>query len=106
MKTRIAHTAFLVLLAAVAKMDPEFVARFRREARLAARMDHPGIVKVVDVGEADGLNFMVMEYVKGKTLEKIMDREKALEVEKLWILSPKFHTEWLMLIKIRSSTGI
>ncbi len=42
--------------------------RFRREARAAARLDHPGICSVYEVGEVDGFPFMAMRYVPGKTL--------------------------------------
>ena len=42
--------------------------RFLREARLAARLSHPNIVQVYDVGEAEGRLFLVMEYVSGRTL--------------------------------------
>ncbi len=46
--------------------------RFRREARAAAALDHPNIVRAYDVGQAHGVNFLVMEYVDGRTLEEEM----------------------------------
>jgi Protein kinase domain/PASTA domain len=46
------------------------VARFEREARLAAMMDHPNIVTVYTTGSYDGAPFMVMEYLRGQDLEK------------------------------------
>jgi serine/threonine-protein kinase len=46
------------------------VARFDREARLAAMMDHPNIVTVYTTGSYDGAPFMVMEYLRGQDLEK------------------------------------
>jgi serine/threonine protein kinase len=45
--------------------DPQFLAMFLNEAQLAAQMDHPNIVKVLDFGEHDGLLYMAMEYVDG-----------------------------------------
>jgi serine/threonine-protein kinase len=48
--------------------EDDFRARFLREARLAGRLSHPNVVQVYDAGEADGLPFIVMEYVAGKTL--------------------------------------
>ncbi len=48
--------------------DPNLIERFRREARAVARLRHPNIVEIFDVGEQDGLNFLVMEYVEGGTL--------------------------------------
>jgi len=44
------------------------VRRFRREARAAAGLRHPNVVAVHDSGEADGLLYIVMEYVEGETL--------------------------------------
>src|SRR3954452_13282665 len=56
--------------------DPEFVARFNREARAAARLSHPDVVAVYDQG-ADGAHvFLVMEYVPGSTLRDVI-REKG-----------------------------
>jgi len=48
--------------------DEAFRARFVRESRLAGRLAHPNIVRVYDVGEADGRPFIVMEYVPGASL--------------------------------------
>src|SRR5215213_4670657 len=47
--------------------DPQFVERFRREAQAAARLSHPNIAGVYDVGDENGLYFIVMEYVAGET---------------------------------------
>lgn len=56
--------------------DADFVRRFRREAQAAASLCHPNIVAIYDVGDEDGLYYIVMEYVKGKTLKEII-KEKA-----------------------------
>lgn len=48
--------------------EPDFRSRFLREARTAARLDHPGIVKVFDFGEQDGMLYIVMEYLAGDNL--------------------------------------
>ena len=48
--------------------DEGFVARFRREAQAAARLNHSNLVSVYDTGEDDGIKYIVMEYVEGKTL--------------------------------------
>ncbi|HEV8385043.1 MAG TPA: serine/threonine-protein kinase, partial [Candidatus Acidoferrales bacterium] len=47
--------------------------RFFREARAAGRLAHPGIVTVYDVAEQEGTPFLVMEFIQGHTLEKIME---------------------------------
>jgi tRNA A-37 threonylcarbamoyl transferase component Bud32 len=52
--------------------DPAFSARFAREARTLARLQHPHIVGVHEFGERDGLFYLVMEYVDGVTLREIM----------------------------------
>ncbi|MBS1145867.1 MAG: Serine/Threonine protein kinase [Proteobacteria bacterium] len=49
-------------------------ARFLREAQSAGRLSHPNIVTIYDVGEADGLAYIAMEYLSGKTLRDIMNR--------------------------------
>lgn len=52
--------------------DPEFVGMFIDEARLAARLEHPGIVQVFDFGEHDGSLFMAMEMVDGTTVGRLL----------------------------------
>lgn len=52
--------------------DPEFVGMFIDEARLAARLEHPGIVQVFDFGEHDGTLFMAMEMVEGTTVGRLL----------------------------------
>lgn len=52
--------------------EPEFVDMFLDEARIAARLHHPHIVQILDVDEADGIYFMVMEYVEGDTLSSLI----------------------------------
>src|SRR5213595_102061 len=58
--------------------DADYVERFRREARLAARLSHPNIVTVIDRGESDGRQFIVFEYVEGVNLKELMNREGPL----------------------------
>jgi serine/threonine-protein kinase len=48
--------------------NPEFVERFYREGRAAARLNHNNIVQAIDVGEAAGYHYFVMEYIDGKTV--------------------------------------
>lgn len=52
--------------------DPDFVAMFIDEARLAARLEHPNIVHVFDFGEADGELFLVMELVAGTNVNRLL----------------------------------
>jgi serine/threonine-protein kinase len=57
--------------------DPEFVSMFLDEARLAARIQHPNVVSVLDVVASDGELFLVMEYVHGEGLSKLLKRARA-----------------------------
>jgi serine/threonine-protein kinase len=56
--------------------------RFRREIELAASLSHPHILPLHDSGEADGILFYVMPYVKGETLRHMLDRDKTISVER------------------------
>ncbi len=58
--------------------DASFVERFRREARAAANLNHPGIVSIYDWGNDGGKYFIVMEYVDGKTLREVIRAEGPL----------------------------
>jgi len=77
--------AVKVLRADLAR-DPAFQARFRREAQSAASLNAPCIVSVYDTGEDNGVPYIVMEYVEGRTLRDILQTEgrllpqRALEV--------------------------
>ncbi|MBE7500743.1 MAG: serine/threonine protein kinase [Verrucomicrobiales bacterium] len=52
--------------------DPRFAERFTREARALARLNHPNIVAIHDSGEADGMFYLLMEYVEGSTLRQAL----------------------------------
>ncbi len=69
--------------------DESFVARFRREARAAARLSHPNIVSVFDQGEDRGRVFLAMEYVPGRTLRDVIEDDGPLSPDAaLDILEP------------------
>jgi serine/threonine protein kinase len=69
--------------------DPQFTARFIREARAAARLSHPGVVAVFDQGEDDGLLYLAMEYLKGRTLRRVLGELGVLTPgEALDVLEP------------------
>ncbi|HBL18590.1 MAG: hypothetical protein A2X36_07640 [Elusimicrobia bacterium GWA2_69_24] len=58
--------------------NKEFIEGFQREARAAARLEHPRIVQVYDVGWQDGYHFIIMQFIDGETLEEKIAREKRL----------------------------
>jgi eukaryotic-like serine/threonine-protein kinase len=60
--------------------DPEYVERFRREARAIARLNHPNIVTVIDRGEFEGRQFIVFEHIPGENLKEVVEREGQLPV--------------------------
>ncbi len=60
--------------------DPAFVKRFHREAQAVARLNHQNIVHIYDIGEENGMHFFSMEYVKGRLLSEILDKEGFLRV--------------------------
>jgi eukaryotic-like serine/threonine-protein kinase len=62
--------------------DGVFQERFFREARLAAALSHLNLVSVYDVGEEDGLPYIIMEYVEGETLAELIRREGPLEADR------------------------
>lgn len=61
--------------------DESFVTRFRREAQGAAKLSHPNIVSIYDVGSSDGKYYIVMEYIKGETLKDKINREGPLPLD-------------------------
>jgi tRNA A-37 threonylcarbamoyl transferase component Bud32 len=62
--------------------DPLFVARFKREATLAASLTHPSVVAVYDTGQDGDTSFIVMEYVEGATLAALLRAEGPLEPDR------------------------
>jgi len=79
--------AVKVLRPELAVGDPRYVERFRHEAQVAARLDHPNLIRVLDVQSKDALCYMVMELVIGESLTERVDRKGPLaEAEALCIL--------------------
>ena len=63
--------------------DPEVMERFRKEAQLAARLNHPNLVNIYDIGGRGGLIWYTMEYVPGPNLAQLVERDGALSREKV-----------------------
>jgi serine/threonine-protein kinase len=62
--------------------DPEIARRFRAEAVTVARLSHPGIATIYELFQHDGQWLMVMEFVRGETLERLVTRSGALPVQR------------------------
>ena len=74
---QLARPAALKIMLAPQVDGADFTERFFREARALARLDHPGVVRVFDVGETEGQAWMLMEYVDGANLRTLL-RERAI----------------------------
>lgn len=61
--------------------DPVTLLRFTREANAASKLNHPNVVQVYDVGEVDNRHYIVMEYVRGRTLKQLIQIRGALHKE-------------------------
>jgi serine/threonine protein kinase len=61
--------------------ETRYIERFRREAGLAERLQHPNVVRILDHGIEGGMHFLVMEFVEGLTLDRLIERKGRLSVE-------------------------
>ena len=62
--------------------SPEAVQRFHHEVQAAARLIHPNIVAAFDAGEHDGMHYLVMEYVDGQDLGRVVKDQGPLPVDR------------------------
>ena len=61
--------------------DAMALVRFQREASAASRLSHPNVVDIYDVGEYEGMHYIVMEYIRGRTLKDLIAQRGALDVD-------------------------
>ena len=66
--TRLERTVAMKVLSPAVASNPAFRQRFEREARAISSLDHPHICALYDIGEANGTDFLVMQYLEGETL--------------------------------------
>jgi len=83
--TTLKRQVALKVLPAALSDDPDSLARFKREARVLASLDHPNIVSIHSVEESDGIRFLTMQLVEGEPLSKLISSgdlpvERILEV--------------------------
>ena len=72
--TRLERVVALKILPANKVTDPERKRRFVQEAKAASALNHPNIITIYDIDQADGIDFIAMEYVDGKTLDQLIPR--------------------------------
>ena len=70
--TKLGRDVALKVLPAEMACDPDRLARFRREAKALAQLDHPNIVTIYSVEESDGIHFLTMQLVEGLPLERLI----------------------------------
>ncbi|HET7250892.1 MAG TPA: serine/threonine-protein kinase [Gemmatimonadales bacterium] len=58
--------------------DPQVIKRFQQEAKTAAKLDHPNIIPIYRVESAEGLNFFVMKFISGTSLEDVLESKQPL----------------------------
>ena len=75
--TRLDRTVAIKVLPASATSDPDRLARFKREARAISQLNHPHICTLYDVGDQDGIDYLVMELVEGDTLEERLKKGRS-----------------------------
>ena len=72
--TQLERDVALKVLQSTQGTNEKFIKRFKLEAKALAKLNHPNIVKILDYGEQDGLPYLVMEYVSGKTLKHLVGK--------------------------------
>ncbi|WP_213456418.1 Stk1 family PASTA domain-containing Ser/Thr kinase [Rhizomonospora bruguierae] len=84
---RLERTVALKIIHPAQAGDPQFIRRFTDEAKTIARLTHPNVVAVYDQGVHAGVPYLVMEYVRGRTLREVLaERGRLTPVEALAIL--------------------
>src|SRR5512134_1619895 len=73
--TRLDRTVAVKVLSSAMSTDPEFKARFEREARAISALNHPHICVLYDIGIEGGVDYLVLEYLEGETLAERLRHE-------------------------------
>jgi tetratricopeptide (TPR) repeat protein len=79
-EVQLARAVAIKVLPPEMALAPNVAERFKREARMAASLDHPNIIPVYRVGQAGGVQYMVQKYIEGRSLEAIIAMQGALPI--------------------------
>ena len=71
----------LKVLAGHLEADAEFVERFQREARAAAKVEHPNVIQVLNVAEEKSQHFIILQFIDGENLEQLQERNGKLDLK-------------------------
>jgi Tol biopolymer transport system component len=85
--TRLQREVAVKVLPSTVASDPDRLRRFEKESRAASALNHPAIVTIYDVGQTDGVSWIAMELVEGKTLRELLI-PGAMPVKRLLQLAP------------------
>lgn len=83
-QVRLGRSVALKVLAPEYAQDETFRARFMQESEMAAAIDHPNVISVYDADEREGVLYLAMRYVDGIDLSKLLQRDGALEPERVY----------------------
>ena len=78
--TRLNRRVALKILSPERVNNPRAIARFQREARVGAQLEHENLVRIYDFGESNGRYYLVMEFIEGKTIGTLISEQGALPV--------------------------
>ncbi|HST22475.1 MAG TPA: protein kinase [Blastocatellia bacterium] len=79
--SRLSRKVALKLLPALYTRDEQQLRRFRQETRAASALNHPNIITIFEIGEADGIHFIAEEYIQGETLRERLSNRKVTTAE-------------------------
>jgi eukaryotic-like serine/threonine-protein kinase len=86
---RVVALKTIISIVLESQQGDEFRERFYREARAAGGLAHPGIVPVFDVGEHEGVPFLVMEFISGRTLADTVSKGERLSIDRICEMGQK-----------------
>ena len=84
--TRLLRKVAVKVLPSPFTSDPDRVRRFEQEARAASALNHPNIVTIYDIGQADAEHFIAMEFVSGRTLRAVLGEPVAVDLVLRWAI--------------------